>query len=347
MYPITIHVKEEDLAGWHRVASLYYTEGSSILDRLESQQEATLIVTDKGLEKVPSLYEQITTHCTCGSCWGGLARSDRVQWNPLRKHTGTIGWVNSKHGKYCVPTSCALFTEKLISGYIYEPTPSKKELTNLNRARTEQALKEIELQEKRDNYEQERRVKDLARAKEQDKIARQSKSEEEKSMKLKASETIVKEKKEKVIEQRKSEQAKDREMKIKRQKLDKDLTDVNKRLDKAGARYLIKGDARCPNHGVIHKFETYPSPVTLELALKRETDSCHKAVCKGIFCKAKIDVTIDKPKELWGEACFGIGHDPYKDARQKLERNQLIEQLQSERNKVLSESRKLAALGYK
>merc|ERR1712072_258034 len=162
MYPITIHVKEEDLAAWHRLASRYHSEGSSILALLE---EPTAKPGSGLLEdpvKAPSLYEQISQGCSCGSCWHGLARSDRVQWNPLLTIKGTPGWVNSKHGKFYIPKDCALYTEKLISGYIFEPTPSKKELTNLNRARTEHSLREIELQEKRDLYERKRAKEDLA-----------------------------------------------------------------------------------------------------------------------------------------------------------------------------------------
>jgi hypothetical protein len=152
------HVKEEHLAVFHALASEYHANPARFLDdhkrRLNASQEAAKAQTES---PNVGLYKFIIENCTCGKCYNGLARPDRVPWRaevgPSKNHRKYhITFLNAKHGMFMTSTVCDINDkvnpESPPEGWIYQ-----EENLSLNKEKAKLMKIKAELEEKRLNVE--------------------------------------------------------------------------------------------------------------------------------------------------------------------------------------------------
>jgi hypothetical protein len=124
------------LANYHADKSAFRIEANNLGKRLgrtisspvESRPEPVKETEEGNDGETQSLYAYVTENCSCGSCYGRLARPDRVPW----RSTGNGKFINSKHGNLDIK-NCNVKRYSGI-GYIYV-SPAQDELDAKHRTR--------------------------------------------------------------------------------------------------------------------------------------------------------------------------------------------------------------------
>jgi len=117
------------MAAYHKDKAAFRIEAHNLGIRLEgrggpskdSSKEKSQEVVEGNDGETQSLYAHVTENCTCGTCYGKLAKPDRVPW----RSSGDGKFVNAKHGSVRV-VNCRVGDFNGL-GYIYV-NPSQYEL---------------------------------------------------------------------------------------------------------------------------------------------------------------------------------------------------------------------------